>query len=102
MCTAYAGKVGDRRLNVGAVLGHIQRRMAVDKAGWLRAQRGYNSAEVEGIIFGFMPEWLTREAARAYSGSDAMDIWLVRHEAFVQGWFWPLWKKFNAEVVFMK
>ena len=45
----------DRGLNVDAVLGHIQRRM-VDRAGRLRMQRGYNSAEVEGIMFGFMPE----------------------------------------------
>ena len=47
--------------------------MAVDRAGRLRVQRGYNSAEVEGIIFGLVPEWLTRETARAFSGSDAMN-----------------------------
>ena len=49
------------------------------------SRTGYNSAEVEGIVFGFMPEWLTREAARAFKVSGVMDKWLKRHEAFVKG-----------------
>ena len=56
-------------------------------------QRGNNPAEVEGLIFGFVPEWLAREA---------MDKWLKRHGAFAKEWFWSLWKKFNAEAVLIE
>ena len=73
--------------------------MELDKAGRIRVQRGYKSAEVEGLIFGFVPEWLAQEAAGAYTEADAMDKWLKRHGAFIKGWFWSLWKKFNAESV---
>ena len=62
--------------------------MRMDKAGRIRVKRGYNSAEVEGVIFGFVPEWLAREAAGTYTDPDAMDKWLKRHRAFVKGWFW--------------
>ena len=92
--TAYAGKVGDRGLSV-----QLRRRMELDRTGRIRVQRGYNPAEVEGVIFGFVPEWLAQEAARTYTEADAMDKWLKRHGAFIKGWFWSLWKKFNAESV---
>ena len=97
--TSYVDKVGDRGLSVDAVLGQLRRRMELDRTGRIRVQRGYNPAEVEGVIFGFVPEWLAQEAAGAYTEADAMDKWLKRHGAFIKGWFWSLWKKFNAESV---
>ena len=54
--TSYVDKVGDRGLSVDAVLGQLRRRMELDRAGRIRVQRGYNPAEVEGVIFGFVPE----------------------------------------------
>ena len=93
-------RVGDRGLNVDAVLGHIQRRIGGGRAGRIWVQRGYNPAEVEGVTFGFVPEWLAREAAGTYTDPDAMDKKRLKpHRAFVKGWFWSLWKKFNAETV---
>ena len=66
--------------------------MELDRTGRIRVQRGYNPAEVEGVIFGFVPEWLAREAAGTYTDPDAMGKWPRRRGAFIKGWFWSLWK----------
>ena len=60
--------------------------MELDRTGRIRVQRGYNPAEVEGVIFGFVPEWLAQEAAGTYTEPDAMDKWLKRLSAVAQHW----------------